>query len=126
MIRTKPFDFSKGVNKKFIYKGLQHAIVASGGFSIEENATPVKLQVVQNIAKFDLTDSVQILYDVATFNTKLGTYDETTSEYEMDSIMLCAAELIGGLTSTKQIKSVGKLENFKNCNPFFLFVFFDL
>jgi hypothetical protein len=109
MIRKKPFNFAIGVNKKFVYTGLQHAISATGGFSIEENIKPLAIQVIQNIAKYDVTDSVQILYDVNSFNNKLGQYDGQT--YEMDSIMICASEFIGGLQSSHQINSVGKLEN---------------
>ena len=111
MIRTKPFNFATGVNKKFVYSGLLHAITGVGGFSIEEKTKPMKIQVVQNIAKYDVTDSVQILYDVDIFNYKLGQYDVNSQLFEMDCIMVCAAEFISGLSSSDQINSVGKLEN---------------
>jgi len=111
MIRKKIFNYTVGINKKHVYTGLQHAITATGGFSIEENAKSIAIQVIQNIAKYDVTDSVQILYDLDMFNAKLGQYDVSNGLFEMDSVMLCAAEFISGLLSEHQINSVGKLEN---------------
>ena len=72
MISKKSFNYSIGVNKKHIYTGLQQAITAIGGFSIEENVRPIIIHVVENIAKYDMTDSVQILQDVNMFNSKLS------------------------------------------------------
>ena len=115
MIRTKPFNFAMGVNKKFVYTGLLNAITATGGFAIEDQIKTMQIQVVQNIAKYDVTDSIQILYDLNTLNTKLGNYNNSTNLFEMDSIMICAAEFINGLTSYEQINSVGNLNNmYKN------------
>jgi len=115
MIRKQISNFTKGINKKHIYTGLQHAITATGGFSIESNIKPMHINVIQNIAKYDVTDSVQILFDVDTINAKLGLYDTNKEIFEMDSVMICAEEFIVGLKSVEQIISVGKLENlYKN------------
>jgi len=112
MIRKKSPNYAVGVNKKYIYNGLQTAITANGGFSIEENAKPMYLHVIENIAKYDVTDSVQLLFDVETFNSKLGDYDVLNETFEMNSIMIYASEFTYGLKSMEQINSVGRLENF--------------
>jgi hypothetical protein len=112
MIRKKTLNYAVGINKKYIYNGLQTAITASGGFSIEENAKPMNLRVIENIAKYDVTDSVQLLFDVDTLNSKLGDYDMLNETFELNSIMIYASEFTHGLKSVEQINSVGKLENF--------------
>jgi len=123
MIRTIPFNFSHSINKKHIYNGVQPAITGIGGFSIDEELPTIKINPIQNIGKYNVTNSIQILFDVATFNRKLGlvkdnsnnsiirtTYCETTHSFPVDSISIPSCDFIKGLRNVEQINSLGKLD----------------
>jgi len=110
MLRTQPVNFSKGVNKKMVYSGLQSAITAVGGFSIEQYSAPIRITAIENIGKYNVNDAVQLLLDPRLFNRKMQ-YDVNTQRFSVDSLHICAAEFIQNLTSSKQINSIGTLEN---------------
>jgi hypothetical protein len=121
MIRTIPFNFSSSINKKHIYTGLQSAITGFGGFSIDEELQTIKLNPIQNIGKYNVTDSIQLLFDVAKFNQKLGlvkngnniistTFNTQTKTFPVDSVALSSNDFINGIKSIEQINSIGKLE----------------
>ena len=70
---------------------------------------------------YDMTNAVQVLFDVKTFNTKLGitkdannsaitatSYDEATETFPNDSITINASEFKSGIPSSSRIVSVGK------------------
>ena len=115
MIKTIPFNFSKSINPKHIYTGLQPAITGIGGFSIEEDLQIIRLNPIQNIGKYNTTDAIQVLYDTSKINNKLGlvkqgnrilhtTFNECTQTFPIDSISITANDFINGLQKIEQIK----------------------
>ena len=121
MIRTIPFNFSKSINPKHIYTGLQPAITGIGGFSIEEDLQVIRLNPVQNIGKYNTSDAIQLLYDTSKINNKLGlvkqgkqilhtTYNSQTQSFPIDSISITANDFINNLQKIEQINSIGSLE----------------
>jgi len=121
MIRTIPFNFTSSINKKHIYTGVHPAITGIGGFSVEEEFQSIRLNPIQNIGKYNLSDSIQLLFDVNAFNRKLGlvknhnniirsTYSSCTGNFPVDSISITSADFIHNLQTVEQINSIGKLE----------------
>ena len=53
------------------YTGLFYAYGASGGFVMEKGVASTTLTPYERINKYDMTNSLQLKYDVRTFNTKL-------------------------------------------------------
>lgn len=120
-----------------VYAETIYALSATGGFTMERGFDDIKFREADAIARYDVTDAVQILFDVATFNTKLGlvkdpsnnyivssTFDEVddcfkASGVEVTSVSVSAAELIAGMNvNGLQVISVGKYatlySDFKN------------
>lgn len=85
-----------------------YALTASGSFTMERGFDDIKLLPASAPVHVDVTDSVQIKMDVATFDTKLGAFDAVTDTFANDEISLTAAELIAGVTKGSQVISVGK------------------
>ena len=88
-----------------IYSGSVYAMTAQGGYSINERFNTIKLAAVKPVSKYDVTNSVQVLFDVNTFNQKIGTY--TNGRFHNDTISLTAQEFVAGLQNPSQILSVG-------------------
>jgi hypothetical protein len=91
---------------KNIYYGNVYAITAQGGYAINQQFDTLILQQVQAVSQFDVTNSIQVLYDVATFNTKIGAYNTISNLYPNDTITLTASEFVAGIDTSKII-SVG-------------------
>jgi hypothetical protein len=91
---------------KDVYYGNVYAITAQGGYAINQQFDTVVLQQVQAVSQFDVTNSIQVLYDVATFNRKIGAYNSISSLYPNDTITLTASEFVAGIDTSKII-SVG-------------------
>jgi len=49
-----------------------YALAATGGFEMERGFDTIQFREADAIATYDVTDAVQVLFDVATFNAKLG------------------------------------------------------
>ncbi len=122
MIRTIPFNFSKTINPKHIYTGLQSAITGIGGFSIEEDLQTIRLNPIQNIGKYNVDCAIQLLYDTSKFNSKLGlvkqgnniihtTFNQQTNSFPIDAISISANDFIFGIQKIQQINSIGSLES---------------
>lgn len=88
------------------YYGNVYAITAQGGYSINQQFDTRILQQVQAVSQFDVTNSVQVLYNVATFNRKIGVYNSVSNLYPNDTITLTASEFVAGIDTSKVI-SVG-------------------
>jgi hypothetical protein len=120
-----------------VYATTVFALNATGGFTMERGFDDIKFREADAIPRYDVTDAVQILFDVATFNTKLGLVKDATNEnivtsgfdavddcfksggVEVSSVVLTATDLINGLNDNgKQVISVGKYatlySDFKN------------
>jgi len=109
MIRKTLFNYATGVNKKFVYNGYHHAISAVGSFSLNEKTQHMKIQPIENIGKFNVSNSVQIVLSNQLFNNKLGKFNETISKFDIDTLTITANEFASAITES-QINSVGKLE----------------
>jgi len=119
-----------------VYAESIYALSATGGFTMERGFDDIKFREADAIARYDVTDAVQIIFDVATFNAKLGLVKDATNEnivsstfdevddcfkasgVEVTSVSVSAAELISGLDISGQVISVGKYatlySDFKN------------
>jgi hypothetical protein len=120
-----------------VYTTTVFALNATGGFTMERGFDDIKFREADAIPRYDVTDAVQILFDVATFNAKLGLVKDATNEnivtsdfdevddcfksggVEVSSVVLTATDLINGMNvDGKQVISVGKYDtlysDFKN------------
>ncbi len=101
------------------YTGLQPALIATGGYTLERGLATIKLHPQSNINVYDVTNALQLTFDVKTFNQKLGltkndtnttimtsNFNYITDSFPVDSVTLTAAEFVNGLTETSVI-SVG-------------------
>jgi len=101
------------------YLGYFYTIVGTGGYQIAQNFADIHLAIRNPVFKYDLTNAVQVLYDVRTFNTKIGlikdpnnlnvystTYDSSTNAFSTDSITITAAEFAAAVT-VPDVVSVG-------------------
>jgi hypothetical protein len=108
------------------YNTTVYALEATGGYTMDRGFTNIKLAPATTPTAFDVTNSVQVLMDVATFNAKLGlvkngtnTAVDSTSfsvaddffkvnNAEVSSITISAAEFTTGIGKATQVISVGK------------------
>jgi len=109
------------------YSGSVYALGATGGFVMERGFDDIKLAASSEPLNVDVTNSVQVLMDVATFNAKLrltknaantavtaSSFDEVNDYFtkldgtELNEISLSATELKNGITKSAQVISVGK------------------
>jgi hypothetical protein len=87
------------------YIGLFYAYEASGGFAMEQGIASTTIYPYETINRYDVTNSLQIKYDVRTFNEKIGlikdasnenitntTYNSTTNNFAYDNITISAGE----------------------------------
>lgn len=104
------------------YVGLYYALSATGGYKIEEGLKTITLLPVNQINQYDTTDSLQVRFDVRTFNQAIGLYkdasnqtildtsfNESTFTFPTDIIELTANQFVLGMTEN-QVISVGKLK----------------
>lgn len=87
------------------YSGSIYAMTAQGGYLINQRFSTIKLAAVNPVSKYDVTNSVQVLFDVNTFNQKIGTYNN--GRFTNDTISLTAQEFASGINNSSQILSVG-------------------
>ena len=93
-----------------VFVGEVYAFEATGGFTMERGFDTIKLAEQTAPVHVDVTDAVQIMMDVATFNTKLdlASFDSVTDSFGVNEISLSSEELTAGVTAESQIISVGK------------------
>ena len=89
-----------------ILSGFYYVIPGIGGYSIEEQFNTIQINPIQ-ITSYDITNALQVLYDVGEFNIKLGNYNSNTSMYENNNISLNAYDFKTHMTEN-QVISVGK------------------
>lgn len=85
-----------------------YALSATGGFTMERRFADIHQYVPTEPVHIDVTDAVQIMMNVSTFNTKLGAFNSVSDSFANNSISISAAELISGVTKGAQVFSVGK------------------
>lgn len=99
--------------------GLQYAFSASGGYQMERGFNKITLLPQSEVNVFDVTNAIQLTFDVKTFNSKLGltkndtntnimtsNFNYITDTFPVDSITLTASEFTNGITANN-ILSVG-------------------
>ena len=104
-----------------VFTGDYFAFTATGGFEMEEGFETITQLTEASFNSYDMTNAVQVLFDVSTFNTKLGitkdadnsaitatSYDEVSETFPNDSITIDASEFKAGIPSSSRIVSVGK------------------
>lgn len=110
-----------------VYSGLVYALQGTGGFSTTQGFATVHRLVETLIAQYDVTDSVEVLFDVRDFNRKLNLYKDASNidisagpvYYDSindlllnNSISLSAAEFRAGVLATEivaeRVISVGR------------------
>ena len=104
-----------------VFTGDYFAFTATGGFEMAEGFETITQLTEASFNKFDMTNAVQVLFDVRTFNTKLGItkdannstisstdYDDVSQTFPNDSITITASEFKTGIPSSSRIVSVGK------------------
>jgi len=126
-----PSNSSEGVMLSNMY-----TFSATGGFVMERGFDDIKYREEAAVEVYDVTDSVQVLFDVAFFNTKLGItknptntqlittqFNPITDQFEsnntvIDSVTMSSIEFANGLVKPAQIISVGRYStlytDFKN------------
>ena len=125
------------ISHNTVYAVSIYALSATGGFTMERGFDNIVFREADAIASYDVTNAVQIMFDVATFNAKLGLVKDSTNEnvvsstfdavndyftasgVEVTSVSVSAAELIAGMNvNGLQVISVGKYatlySDFKN------------
>jgi hypothetical protein len=108
------------------YTGLFYAYEGSGGFVMEKGVASTTIYPYNPINRYDVTNSLQIKYDVREFNQKLGlikdesnieilstTYNENNNGFMEDKITLTASEFTIKITPANII-SVGKYSTLYN------------
>lgn len=109
------------------YTGAVYAFNATGGFVMDQGFDTIKLRDSSAVYQYDVTDALQVKFDVATFNAKLGItkttnangrknaaltvplasyFDVVNDVLLTDSITLTAAQFVSGMSSS-QVISVG-------------------
>ena len=63
------------------YTGMVYAFYGSGGFTIDQCFNTIKLIPESKIYQYDVTNAVQVLLDVRTFNEKLGLFKDRNNQY---------------------------------------------
>ena len=129
-------DSINDINHTTAYATTVYAFNASGGFQMLRHFDP-SFREFAVIPQFDVTDSVQVLFDVAILNVKLGLYKNSTNDAlvsssfdkvedyfqtggtEITSITISSANFTAGLNvNGLQVISVGKYStlysDFKN------------
>lgn len=103
------------------YEGLFYAYGASGGYVMEQGLATIKLMPYETINKYDVTQALQVKFDVRVFNEKLGLYKDgsnatilttsynyNTMSFPSNSISLSAPEFRLGVNVSADVISVGK------------------
>lgn len=104
------------------YVGLYYAFLATGGYQIEEGLKSITLLPQNQILRYETTDSLQVKFDVRTFNRAIGiikdasnqnildtSFNQITNTFPINGVTLTASQFVSGMTEN-QIISIGKLK----------------
>ena len=108
-------------NLFYVFDGSYYAFTASGGFVMEETFPDLSFNMDGMFEKYDVTDAVQVLFDVSIFNEKLGLIKdasnylilESSFNFELyggfpnDSITITASEFTNNMAAN-QVISLGR------------------
>jgi hypothetical protein len=101
------------------YSGFYYAMVALGGYTMKQGFDTIKLALEQPMTRYDVTQALQVRFDVRTFNQKLGllkdsrnisiidsSFNSAQDRFPIDTITITADEFVSGM-SREQVISVG-------------------
>ena len=119
VIPTEPSGYIGEQDGQDAFIGQFYAFLATGGFTIEQGFATVKLLKQNPLSKYDMTNALQVKYDVALFNKKLGIVKDASNQTVIDSsfiftldrfpndiITITAEEFVQNMTP-QQVISVG-------------------
>lgn len=106
------------------YYGLYYVFNALGGFSVQEQFPEIPFTNVPPLHTFDLTDALQINFDVRKFNSLIGlikdasnvqivqsAFNTTTNQFPNNDISLNALDFINGIVDDSYIISLGSFSS---------------
>jgi hypothetical protein len=113
------------------YNGIVYAIYGKGGFQIEQGFPKILLGAETPISQYDVTNALQLKYDVRLINKKLGiiknynntqvldsSLNTTNNTFPIDSITITSTEFVANMTAN-QVISVGTYYSlYSNFNEF--------
>jgi len=117
-------DISRNINPDLsvvgsYYSGFYYAMVALGGYTMQQGFDTIRLAMEQPMTNYDVTQALQVAFDVRVFNTKLGiikdsrnisildsSYNSSQDRFPIDTITLTADEFVAGMRAA-QVISVG-------------------
>ena len=108
---TAPVNPPHSINDPTVsgtYSGNVYALAASGGFEMERGFDDIKFRATSEPVYIDVTNSIQVMMDIATFESKLGAFDPVSDEFANDEITISATEFKNGVTKGAQVISVGR------------------
>jgi len=103
------------------YSGQFYTIVGTGGYTMVQGLPTIVLASQNPLFQYDVTNAVQVLFDVRKFNTKLGlikdasninvidtsyNYNPNSNRFVNDSIIISASDFVNDL-SASDVLSVG-------------------
>ena len=105
----------------YYLEGYYYSFTGSGGFVGESGAPDVRYNLNELFEKYDMTDAVQVLFDVKIFNSKIGllkdvsnivitdtSFNDVSDNFPVDEFDITADEFVNGM-QTNQVISVGRL-----------------
>jgi photosystem II stability/assembly factor-like uncharacterized protein len=110
-------------NTYYYHEGYYYSFTASGGYVGETGAPSLRYNINAIFDKFDMTDAIQVLFDVKTFNRKIGlikdasnanvvdtSFNQTSGNFPVDSLTVNAHEFVAGMHEN-QVISVGRYKS---------------
>jgi photosystem II stability/assembly factor-like uncharacterized protein len=110
-------------NTFYYHEGYYYSFTASGGYVGEAGAPSLRYNINAIFDKFDMTDAIQVLFDVKTFNRKIGlvkdasnanvvdsSFDNVSGNFPVDSLTVSAGEFVAGMNAN-QVISVGRYKS---------------
>jgi hypothetical protein len=93
------------------YSGNVYAFFATGGYTMDQCFNTIKILKSSELVQYDVTQAVQVRFDVRIFNAKLGLYKDDANQYityssfdisldrfEKDEITLTHGQFVNGQT----------------------------
>ena len=114
---SEPADLTDAPNDAAavgVYASTVYAFGATDGFVMERQFADIALRPADSIARFDVTDAVQVTVDASVFNSKLGTFDTVDDCFKIDDEEVSEIEFTSNdfrtaLASDEDVISVGTL-----------------
>lgn len=104
-----------------VYTGLAYVFDTSGGFSINQAFPQINLNTYSPIAQYDVTEALQIRFNVRTFNEKIGVIKDQSNDKAIEVLYFdISNELLvndmGVTTDSVSISSLDFLNGVKTSN----------